>query len=324
MSGISGSVDQISANAFSQFQGLSQGKAIFVRPRTGLDGNSGLSPKRAVQTLVKALSLATANQNDIVYLLAESNTAGSTTDYQSSTLNWNKDGVHLIGVNAMPFLGQRSRVAFLSTYDTASNLFTLSANGCRIEGVEFFAGVAGTTPTGCMQVTGQRNRIRKCQISGMGNAANDIAGAYSLYLNAAAENFFDDCYIGLDTVTLGAAANSQILTASAATRNMFRRCIISTYTNHATNNVFLRCPAASLDRWLIFDDCLFLNPIDAGSTALTQGAVIVSNGGSVLLVGPRTGVFGATDWNATDSGNVTGVNGTVTAATFGLGVDVLR
>ena len=48
------------------------------------------------------------------------------------------------------------------------------------------------------------------------------------------------------------------------------------------------------------------------------------NGGTVLLVGAKTGVFGATDWNATDSGNVTAINGSVTAGTYGLAVDVTR
>jgi hypothetical protein len=60
---------------------------------------------------------------------------------------------------------------------------------------------------------------------------------------------------------------------------------------------------------------------------MTQGAVVASGGspaGSVLLVGPGTGLFGATDWNSTDSGNVTAISGTVTAATFGLATDVTR
>lgn len=301
-----------------------QGRYIYVRPGTGKDGNSGLSPSRAVATLGQALALAKANQNDVVVLMSEGNSASATTSRQSALLDWNKDGVHLIGVNPAPFLGQRSRCAFLSTYTGATDLFKLSANNCRIEGIEFFAGVASANPTGCMTVTGQRNHIKNCQISGMGDATMDIAGAYSLNLSGAAENLFEDCYIGLDTVTLGAASNSQILCGAAATRNKFKNCHIATYTNHATNNVFLRAPAASLDRWLIFEDCQFVNPIDSGSTNLTQAFVVVSNGGTVLVVGAKSGIFGATDWNATDAGNVTVINGTVTAATYGLAVDVLR
>ncbi len=304
----------------------SQGNIWCVRPRTGDDNaNSGQSSNSAFKTLAKALAAATANQNDIVFLYSEGNTASQTTDYQSATLDWNKDSVHLIGVNDAPQLGQRSRVAFLSTYATAANLVTVSANGCLIANIEFFAGVASALPTGCMNVTSMRNHFVNCQISGMGAAANDIAGAYSLKLTAAQENLFEGCYIGLDTVTLGAQANSQILCASAATRNTFRDCHIATYTNHATNNNFLRAPTGSLDRWLEFENCRFVNPIDSASTLLTQAFIVASDaGGSVLLTGANTGIVGATDWNSTDSGNVRAVNGTVTAATFGLGVAVTR
>lgn len=313
-------------NALISGQGiLSQGNVWWVRPTNGADTNDGLSPASAFRSLTAALAAAVANQNDVVLLCAEGNTASVTTNYQAATLNWNKDLVHLIGVNSGPMIGQRSRVALVGTYATASNLFTHSANGCLIVNLEFFAGVASALPTGCLNLTGQRNHFVNCQISGMGNAANDIAGAYSLRLGAAQENLLENCYIGLDTVTLGAAANSQILCASAATRNIFKNCKIATYTNHATNNNFLRAPTGSLDRWLMFEDCQFINPIDASSTNLTQAMIVASDaGGSVLLVGSKTGVLGATDWNSTDSGNVTAVNGTVTAGTFGLAVDVTR
>lgn len=303
--------------------GRGQGKTYFVKPRTGGDGASGRTPATAFKTLARALSACVAGQNDVVYLFSEGQAAADTTDYQSATLDWNKDLTHLIGINSGNGVAQRSRVAFLSTYATASNLFTLSANSCIIQDIHFFAGVASALPTGCFNLTGQRNLLRNCHMAGLGNAANDIAGAYSLQLAGAAENVFEDCTIGLDTVTLGAAVNSQILCSGAATRNRFKRCKFLLYTNHATNHVFLRAPLTSLDRWLLFDDCMLINPVDSGSTALTQAFVVVANGGTVLLAG-GTGVVGATDWNATDAGNVRAIGGTVTAATYGLGVAVLR
>src|ERR1035441_6990089 len=175
--------DVVTANAFIGSQFLTQGNTFFVKPATGGDGNDGKSPKRAFKTLPEAYDHLVAGQNDVVYLMAESDSAGGTTDYQGATLNWNKDLCHLIGVNSGPRMSQRSRVAFTSTYAGASNLFTLSANGCLIQGVEFYAGVASVNPTGCMLVTGERNHVRKCHIAGMGNTANDIAGAYSVQLS---------------------------------------------------------------------------------------------------------------------------------------------
>jgi hypothetical protein len=276
--------------------------------------------------LATALAACSADQNDTVYLFGESNTAASTTDYQSSTLNWNKDLVHLIGVNSGPLLSQRSRVALISSYVTASNLFTLSADGCLIENVSFYAGVASANPTGCFKLTGQRNVIRNCHIAGMGHATMDITGAYSLQISGGAENLLEDCSIGQDTTTLGAAVNAVVYFASAATRNHFRNCRFLLYTNHATNCQFLRSAAGAIDRYQIFEDCLFLNAIDSGSTALTQAFTVAASGspaGGVLLVG-KTAVIGATDWNSADSGNVSALGYTVTTATAGLSADVTR
>src|SRR5208283_4993656 len=63
------------------------------------DFNTGKKPHRAMQTLYAGglgtsgiLTQVTANQNDVVYMMAESNTAAATTDYQSNTttaaLDW--------------------------------------------------------------------------------------------------------------------------------------------------------------------------------------------------------------------------------------------
>ena len=301
-----------------------QGNVFFVNPRTGNDVGGQGTRDNPYKTIAAAFSKCVANQNDTIMLCASGNAAADTTDYQTTSLLWNKDLVHLIGVNDGPIFSQRSRVALISTYATAGTLITVSANGCGFKNVSFYAGVASALPLGCMLVTGQRNVFDNCHIAGMGNSANDITGAYSLSLAAAAENLFNDCTIGVDTVTLGAAVNSQIVCSSAATRNWFRNCRIMTYTNHATNNCFLRAPSGSLDRELVFEDCQFINPVDSSSTALTHASVVVSNGGTVVLVGAKTGVLGATDWNATDSGNVTAISGSVTAVTYGLAVDVTR
>jgi hypothetical protein len=269
-----------------------------------------LSPSSAVKTLVKALALATANANDVVFLIQESNTAASTTDYQSSTLDWNKDGVHLVGINPNPILGQRSRVALISTYVTASNLITWSANNCLVSGIEFFAGVASANPTGCMKLTGDRNHFVNCQISGIGNDLMDTAGAYSLWFYGAHENLFENCYIGLDTVGRGSAANAEILiTSSGGTgnaRNIFRKCIISGWCQSAGNYLFVSAnEAGALDRFLLFDDCVLHNPgaAVAGGAQMTQAMQIhASANGHVIL--HNTTIVGADNVNASDTGLV--------------------
>jgi len=304
---------------------MSQGKYLHVKPYSGSDGNTGLAPNKAVKTLAKALELATANQNDVVLMYAEHNTAASTTDYQSSTLDWNKNLVHIIGVGAPTGLSNRARVAFISTYATASNLFTLSANGCIIHNVSFFAGVADTNPTGCFKITGQRNFISRCHIAGIGHANNDIANAYSLAIVGGAENVIENCVIGLDTIARGTQANSEIWLTTGATRNIFRDCYITTYAE-ANTHQFVLVPVNGLDRYTIFKNCMFINmgTGDASGTTMTE-AFDVTGGGSpdgVILLENCT-VYGATDWEAaTVSSKVIIRTDGGTAATAGLSGDV--
>jgi hypothetical protein len=297
-------------NALISSQGiLTPGNVWWVKPISGSDLNDGLSPATALRTLTQAQTNAVANQNDVVLLCAEGNTAASTTSYQSGTLNWAKSLVHLIGINAGPLFSQRSRIAFQAAYATASNLFTLSGNGCLIAGIEMFMGVASVLPTGCMSISGQRNVIRKCHIAGMGAATNDISGAYSLQLNDAEENLFEDGTNGQDTVQLGAGTSNSVLLFSnnggtGCTRNVFRGCRFMLDTSSATACLFLRSGATAMDRENIMEDCLFLNAINSGSTTLTHAMAVVagtSPAGVLILTGSKTGLFGASGWNATSA-----------------------
>lgn len=298
-----------------------QGRIIFCRPGTGSDGRDGSTPQKAVKTLAEALSLATAGQNDIVALMYESNTAANTTDYQSTQLDWNKEGVHLIGIGAGSFLGQRARIAAISTYTSVLPPFKLSANNCLVQGIEFFMGVADTTPLGCVQVTGQRNVMRRCQISGIGNANNDIAGAYSLNLSGAAENVFEDCYIGLDTIVRSAQANCELLVDTISVRNKFVDCTIAAMIGHTSNHPLVRLTGATaIDRWLHFKRCLFLNEsvnyaiAQTGnfklSADLTQGFIILEDCMTQNSDDSQTAV----KWDADDRNRIALMNAPTPAA----------
>lgn len=299
---------------------MTQGSSYFVMPGSGSGDNDGTSTDTPEATLAGALALCTADQNDVVYMFAEDNSASGTTDYQSSTLTWNKDLTHIVGVNCGNKIGARSRVAFISTYATASNLFTLSANACRIENIHFYAGVADTNPTGCMLVSGSRNYIKNCHIAGIGNANNDIANAFSLHVTGD-ENYFEDCVIGLDTIGRGSAANSEIRFTGGATRNVFRNCLILTYADAATHQFILKA-SAGIDRFALFDNCIFINPIDSAATTMTEAISVTAGGspnGSIIL--KDCAFFGATDIENAASGEVLVLGHTATAADQSVGGD---
>lgn len=287
--------------------GITQGKILFVRPGTGSDGNDGLSPKYALKTLARAQALATANQNDIVYLMYESNTASATTDYQSVALDWAKDGVHLIGVGASPILGQRARIAQLSTVKTIEDLFTVSADNCLIANIEVFQGVATSTATSprAMVVSGQRNRFVNCQISGMGDTSMDTAGARSLaVIYPGSENLFQHCYIGLDTTIRATnvieVAISGTGTGTRVARTIFEDCVFSTYTSTATGKMVAH---SYTDRFVLYKNCTFICANAATGAVAITGVFSNSDINGMIAV-QGSSAFGCGDWTTADDTTV--------------------
>lgn len=192
---------------------MTQGNIYYVKPYSGNDGSHGRDPDHACRSVRHVHDdLMTAGQNDICFLMAESNVSATTTDYQSTMLTWSKDLCHLIGVNCGISLGSCSRIATISTWTSADPLMTVSADGCYIAWVSLWSSMADVSTLGCLKVTGQRNLFERCHIAGMGAATNDISGAYSVLLSggSCAENEFRNCTIGMDNISLGANANSQI------------------------------------------------------------------------------------------------------------------
>ena len=278
------------------------GQAWFVKPNTGSDSYSGKKPNRAFATLSKALSASTADNGDVVYFIAESASAASCTDYLSAALDWNKDGVHLVGVNAGNALGQRSRIAPLVSVATIEDLFTVSADGCLIANILVYDGdVTASTATAprAVVVSGERNHFVNCQFSLGGDAAGanslDVAGARALSVTGG-ENLFENCYLGLDTL-LKATQEAEVDLATGA-RNIFRKCMFATYTSNAS--MVLVSVAASVDRFAFFDECSFYAAANITSATAPNGAFnAVANNGLVLLKNPF--IAGITDITAADN-----------------------
>ncbi len=245
-------------NALISGQGiLTQGNVWWVRPANGSDVNDGMSPATAFQTLGKALSAAVANQNDVVLLCAENSTASGTTNYLAAGLDWNKNSVHLVGVNGGPAIGQRSRVSNSATVASIANLFTVSASGCLVKNIEFFQGAGTNDPSAastCVTVSGQRNHFVNCQIAGIGDTKLDDANSNSLTISGS-ENVFDDCTIGLTTI-LRATSVTEVIISGTCARNIFRRCQFETYTSGSTFKMV--SIATGIDRYVKFLDCDFV------------------------------------------------------------------
>lgn len=306
------------------------GNVWYVDPQSGSDSNNGTQPAAGNQpgvgpflTLSAALAAATDGNNDIVYLIAKSNTASQTTARRSSVLDWNKNLVHLIGVNGAPFLGQRSRISNLATAASFANLFKVSGNGCRIQNIEFFQGAGsdtlGTAQT-CVLVSGQRNVFMNCQISGIGDTTNDAAGSNSLTITGS-ENLFQHCYIGLDTVIRATSVTEVVLSGTPA-RNVFEDCHFETYTSGSTFKM-ITVPTGA-DRFVKFKNCEFLAVQNITSAVAPTGLIgITTMNGQVLIVNPA--MYGFAQYVTADNAyvQILGLNGLATGHLIGItqGVD---
>lgn len=239
---------------------ITQGNFYFVKPSSGDDGNDGKSPTTAVKTVSHALSLCTAGQNDTVFLFAESNTAASTTDYQSSALAWNKDLTHLIGVCAPSAVSQRARIANTASSNLAT-VMTISANGCRFENIQILNGDDNASALMACTITGDRNYFLNVHFAGCagGTTQANTANAGDVKIDGGDENVFERCTFGVDTISRGANCVGNILFDGAATRTQFVDCLFQEYLLAAGCPHVTIADTTAIDRWQIFKNCLFVS-----------------------------------------------------------------
>lgn len=278
------------------------GTWYFVDAVTGSDGNPGTS-NAPMSTLSAAFDKCVAGKNDVVVIVGDGATTG--TQRLSSTLTWSKNATHLIGMTAPTMIGQRARISTATGATTNINpLITVSGNGCYFANFSIFQGVGqASTDEQMIDITGQRNYFFNVAFQGMGHANGAArAGSYTILLSGGSENTFENCQIGLDTITRS-AANASVKLRSAATRNIFKNCLFPMMTSAATPLYIDANASASIDRFAWFKECTFLNAINSTSTAVT--AVVsfnASQGGTIVMDDCRS--VGANDWTATDTATV--------------------
>lgn len=317
------------------------GKYFFVNPATGSDGNTGLSPSKAFQTLYKAHSVCTAGNNDVVYLIGNGAASGtarlSLANAQSvdssataGTLVWSKNATHLIGITAPTMVAQRARIAPPSgTYTQATfgsgNFVTVSAAGCMFSNFSLFNGFStGGTNQICWTDTGGRNFYSNVNFGGMGDAASaQDTGSRSLKIGSggSGENTFANCVIGLDTVTR-TVANASLELAGATPRNTFIRCTFPFQTSSADVLGIIGTGNGCVDRWNEFQDCSFVNNIKSTSTVMSVLASFTTASPGGLLLHKNSTLVGITEFGDTNGlANSYVDGGPPAAATTGIAVN---
>lgn len=279
------------------------GRMIYCDPGNGTAGRDMYTPLTATDDIEEAYAAATANQNDVVVLIGTTNASTPTTARVSEGgLAWAKDNVHLIGVCSGNHMQQRARISHASSGDTASTfVLNVTADNCMFANFSTFLGHGGTvtTPTSIKVTGGTRNAFYNVSMSGIGNDANDVADASSLWLSAAGENYFEKCSIGLTTTARGTADCQEIWMSSGCARNYFRDCYIHGWASASTYS-FVEVEASGVQDVTVFDNCAFVNAgvwLGPGATIDEAFGINDTNNGGFLL--HNCSVLGATAWEAT-------------------------
>lgn len=199
-----------------------------------------------------AESATTTNSNDVVYLFG----IGSQT--LTETLIWDKSNVHLVGVCAPTTVFKRSRI-FMAAGTADTPMINLTGSGCMFKNFYMNHGVDAAAALVALQITGARNYFDGVHIAGIGHATQDAAGACSLKMNAAHENYFKDCYFGSSSIDAGTASNSEVLFDGASSMNTFRGCTFFRRIEHDTNHPLVKVnDATGVDGYTIFENCNFI------------------------------------------------------------------
>lgn len=292
------------------------GNWFFVNETTGSDGAEG-SPEAPFKTLARALAKCQANNNDVV--------AFEGTIHLTSSLAWNKNQVHLIGMCDPLQRGKRARISVSGT--TGFNmLVNVTASGCHFRNFGTFYGWTNTSSALlAWSDTGGRNCYELVEFMGFGDGtvstgSSNLTGSRAFKLNTSTgETTFRSCVFGVDTVTRN-ATNSTVEIAGGAPRITFENCDFEAYlgsSGAASTHVLIG--AAGIDRYVNFKNCRFLNSTKSAATAMTQCFSVNSAAGGFVMLDQCTG-FGFTHWETSASGCVVLDMGTVTAHDGGIAV----
>ncbi len=299
------------------------GNVVYCQPSSSNLGPQLGTAAQPYTTLEAGYQALRSGYNDVLLLVG--NGAASGTARVNASFTWAKDAAHLVGVASPVLFSQRARIAPSSGTTAFTPYFTVSGNGCIFQNIQWFMGFGtGTTSQIGMVLTGSRNYFQNCAIDGMAdNESAQSAGSRSLKIGLAGsgENVFQDCSIGVDTITRTAANASVEFTADTA-RNVFRGCLFPLMTSSATVLGILGTGAACMDRFQLFDNCSFINAIKSTSTTMTVLASLTSASPGGLLLFKQCILLGVGEYGDTNALANSYIDGfTGAAATSGIAVN---
>lgn len=295
------------------------GNYFFVKEQTTIGASAGLGTfDQPYNTLEQALAACVSGHDDVVFLIG--------TVHPLTTIAWNLDKTHLVGLCAPLKRGKRARISV--TGSTAYGpLVSVTGAGCWFMNFGTFFGwaVTGSSSPICWQDTGGRNCYDNVEFLGFGDATVSTGtavqtGARAFKLNTSTgETTWNNCVFGVDTAARN-ATNYTVEIAGGAPRCSFQNCDFEAILGSSgTSAAHLLIGSAGIDRYLEILTSRFWNATKStGSTMAQAMNVSATAGGFVAL--DRCTAFGITHWETSASASVVLDMGTVTAHDGGISV----
>jgi hypothetical protein len=284
------------------------GNIFYLDPTHGTVGASGVLGD-PVKTLAAGYALLRDGYNDVLV-----DVSGSSSISLDAGFTWAKSYAHLVGACSPVPYSPRSRI-FLSAAGAK-----VTGQGCIIQNLLIFAGVDDNTACYAGYSAGSRNLFKNVHFAGIGHATMDVAGAGSLLIDGGAENLYEDCTIGLDTIARGANSRELVFDGDA-TRETFKNCRIVSYVSNAGHALVKVADATGIDRLISFQNCHFIADSANRATALTSVFDIpagISQGMIDLDVNCHVSSWGAaTAWDSNSRGIISAAMVAPTAAGAG-------
>lgn len=267
------------------------GNYYFVDATNGVDGNSGTSWSNALASLDRAQVLATSGNDDVVFFRGTIN--------QAQALAWAKDKVHLIGVCAPLKRGKRARISTAVT-TAFSPLINVTGTGCYFANFGTFVGFAtdALSTSYCIDESGGRNCYDNVEVLGFGASGTaGNTGARAMHVAGIGENTFRNCVFGVDTISRG-VANYTLEFSGDTPRNWFIDCEFEMLASAATPAHLFTAGSAAIDRYAIFERCIFGNATGSTATTINQVAKVAASAGGLFIM-KQTVWYGATHLETT-------------------------
>jgi hypothetical protein len=289
------------------------GNYWFVDPVKGSDGNSG-SASNPFQTLAQAQAQAVADNDDVVLFKGGGAATGAGSAYQSSTLLWAKNQVHLIGMCSPGMYGKRARIAPTSSLaGTAgfNQLVKVTGAGCLFANLQSFYGFSNTAAALVnWEDDGGRSTYLNCEFLGFGDNTTttgtaNLTGARAIKLNNnVGETTFVNCVFGGNTTTRN-ATNYTMEIAGGCPRVIIRDSVFDSLlgsSGGASSHILIG--NNGIDRELVIEGTAFLSSVLSGGTAMAQAFNVSATAGGGVLARKGCTSFGVTAWETTPSNSV--------------------